>query len=99
MSEHCGGPVSEPTQERAVVDRIDEGVAVLLVGPSEREVTVPASELPDGAAEGSWLRVRGQDAELELLDLDDAADARRAEADERLDRLRRTRGSGRFRRT
>ena len=41
----------------AVVDRISEGLAVLLVGPDEREVAVDFASLPDGAKEGDWLKL------------------------------------------
>lgn len=43
---------------QAVVDRIVDGAyAVLLVGEEEKEITVPAANLPPGAGEGSWLHV------------------------------------------
>lgn len=49
--------------ERAVIDRVDEGLAVLLVGDEERQVVVPLAKLPTGVGPGDWLRVtleRGQ---------------------------------------
>lgn len=46
-------------EEQAVLDRVVDGAhAVLLVGPRERELVVPASELPAETRSGSWLRVR-----------------------------------------
>lgn len=41
--------------DRAVVDRLDEDVAVLLVGPGHTEVHVPAADLPDEVVEGTWV--------------------------------------------
>lgn len=42
---------------KAVVDRFEGDLAVLLVGEDETELVVPRSELPAGAAEGTWLRL------------------------------------------
>ena len=42
--------------ERVHVDRIEEGRAVLLVGPEGRErITLPARLLPEGTKEGAAL--------------------------------------------
>lgn len=43
--------------EQAVLDRIVEKQAVLLVGDNELEKIVPASSLPPGCKPGSWLRL------------------------------------------
>jgi prophage tail gpP-like protein len=44
--------------EKAVIDRITEGLGILLVGEAEREIRVPMAQLPSGAEAGTWLRVR-----------------------------------------
>lgn len=44
-------------EEVQVVDRVVEDIAVVLVG-GEAEYQLPATSLPEGAGEGSWLRVR-----------------------------------------
>jgi len=41
----------------AVIDRISDGTAVLLIGKEETQVSVPLSELPEGAGEGTWLDI------------------------------------------
>jgi hypothetical protein len=81
--------------DRAVVDQIVDGhIALLLVGPSEDPLHVPVAALPDGAAEGSWVvldlskQIVGIDHELTL--------ARASEVAERMERVRRERGGGRF---
>jgi hypothetical protein len=43
--------------DHALVDRIDEDTAVLLVGPGHTELHVPAADLPDGVAAGTWVRL------------------------------------------
>jgi hypothetical protein len=78
----------------AVVDRIVDGQAVLLVGEEETELVVPAGALPDGVGEGDWVLVRpGAEpvvtgrapAEVDPSDLKD-----------RMSRLRQDRRGGRF---
>jgi hypothetical protein len=74
----------------AVVDRIVEGAAVLLVGDEEEQFDVQVAELPSQARQGSWLRVRFRGAELEVLDLDaEATERARERAEAQRDRLRR----------
>jgi hypothetical protein len=74
----------------AVIDRIEDGLhAVLLVGPDEVELVVDATLLPVGAAEGDWLRVGF------VVD-QERTDARRADLEDRMEQIRRTRGGGRF---
>ena len=43
--------------ERAVIDRVEEGLAILLIGADEKELLVPLRDLPEGAGPGVWLRV------------------------------------------
>lgn len=82
---------------RAVVDRIVEGVAVLLVDPDEQEHHLSAEQLPAGVGEGAWLLVTGEAPDLRVVGHDPAGEAeRRAQHEERLARLRRTRRGGRF---
>lgn len=42
---------------KAVVDRFEGDFAILLFGDSEIKVNIPKGLLPDGAKEGSWLKV------------------------------------------
>lgn len=41
--------------DRARIQRVEEGSAVLAVGPSRTPVHLPLEDLPDGCAEGTWL--------------------------------------------
>ena len=78
--------------ERAAIDRIEEGRAVLLVGAAEREMIVPLSALPQGAAPGHWLRIEIEGGELRSATLDPEQTARRqSRLRERLARLLRLR--------
>jgi hypothetical protein len=92
-------PPERPESTRAVVDRIEGDLAVLLVGDDEREIHVAVAALPEGAEEGSWLRVRVDGDEVEVVELDpDATRAQRDRIDGKLERLRTERGGSRFRR-
>ena len=84
--------------EHAVVDRIVDGQAVLLVGADEDERQLPIEALPEDAGEGDWLYVtRSAAGELRIVGVDHSGTAaRREELSGRLDRLRRTRTRGRF---
>jgi len=76
--------------DAAVVDRIEDGaLAVLHVGPDEVELVVDVALLPEGTREGDWL-VLGFRADPERTA------SRRADLEGRLERIRRTRGGGRF---
>jgi hypothetical protein len=95
MSGSCDSPDEE--QASAVVDRVTDGVATLLVGEGERSVVIPASDLPAGVGEGAWVLVREREDGIDVVGIDaERTAARRAELEERLGRVRRSRGSGRF---
>jgi hypothetical protein len=83
--------------QRAVIDRLTDGWAVLLVGDSEQERRVRADDLPKGAKEGSIVEVRVSGLKVEVVGADEAAtDEKRAELKDRLGRLKKTRSTGRF---
>jgi hypothetical protein len=42
---------------QAVVDRFENGFAVLLLGEEEIRVEIPLAMLPTGVQEGDWLKV------------------------------------------
>lgn len=41
--------------DRALIERVEDGDAVLSVGPSRTPVHVPITDLPDGADAGTWV--------------------------------------------
>jgi hypothetical protein len=56
--------------ERAVVDRVEGELAVLLVGEHERELVIPLGDLPEGSGPGMWLRVTLEDGRLTQAEMD-----------------------------
>ncbi len=42
---------------RAVIDRFEGDYAVVLVGDEESKIDIKKEYLPDGAKEGSWLKM------------------------------------------
>ena len=66
---------------KAVIDRIESNVAVLLVGDEELKVDFPLKLLPKGSKEGSWLKI--------TVELDQAGTAKQTEKIEgMLDKLK-----------
>lgn len=76
-------PELESTEyEQGLVDRIEDGVAIVLVGADLEEWDFPAHLLPDEAREGSVLRLRSVDGSFEVVDIDPSIKP----LEERLDR-------------
>jgi len=76
--------------EKAVIDRFEEGLAILLVGEDERRVEVPREALPRGAREGYWLQVELEGDQLAhaVIDPEETMRARKRIL-EKLQQLRR----------
>lgn len=51
--------------KKAVIDRIHDRKALLLVGEEEKEQLLSIDNLPDGAAEGTWLKIH-PDGKIEI---------------------------------
>ncbi len=87
-------------EEKAVIDRIEEGKhAVLLVGEDERELVVPVERLPAGVGAGAWLRVRIEGEDLTILGVDQGEEeAAKQRIEDKMAQLRqrgsRLRGAG-----
>lgn len=75
---------------KAVIDRFEGDLAVLIVGEDQIRVNVARGVLPKRCKEGSWLQVEIKDGEVRkaVLDEDETARARKR-IDEKLKRLRR----------
>ncbi len=82
-------------EEQAVLDRVVDGEhAVLLVGPRERELIVPAAELPVETRPGSWLRVTtADDGRVTIVADAEATERATGRIRDKMERLRR-RGRG-----
>jgi Protein of unknown function (DUF3006) len=81
-----GGQMSE----KAVIDRFEEGLAVLLIGEEARRLVVPRKDLPRGAKAGHWLQVEMEGERLlsAVIDEEETARAKQRIA-EKLESLRR----------
>ena len=76
--------------EKAVIDRFEGDLAVLIVGQDERRVNVPRKALPKGIKEGHWLQVELRDDQVVSAVLDEEETARaRQRIMEKLEKLRR----------
>jgi hypothetical protein len=79
--------------EKAVIDRIEEGFAVLILENSEDKLIIPGSRLPAGAREGVWLQIGfsedGESQEILAVELDpDKTEEVRRRIEDKLSRLR-----------
>lgn len=84
-------------RQRAVIDRLEGDLAVVLVGEEETEDHLPVGSLPDGAAEGSWLWVERDQGSLVVIGLDsEGGHAQQRRIEERMARLREQGDTGRF---
>jgi hypothetical protein len=74
---------------KAVIDRFEGDLAVLLVGEGERRVNVPRDQLPPGASEGDWLEVEMACGSARSIRTDpDATERARERIQSKLDYLR-----------
>ncbi len=76
--------------EKAVIDRFENGFAVLLVGETNRRVNVPRKRLPKGVKEGIWLKVEFEGEEMLSAEIDaEETELAKKRIAEKLERLRR----------
>ena len=76
--------------EKAVIDRFENGVAVLLLKDGQEKLDTPKKSLPKGVKVGQWLQVEVEDGKLlsAVIDLEETARAK-ARIAEKLAMLRR----------
>ena len=80
------GPAEEVTQ--AIVESIDDGVAIVLVGDGMEEWDFPAHLLPDGAVEGSVLLLAGTGRDVRIVGLGAGRDSVEGRLDRGLSKKR-----------
>jgi hypothetical protein len=75
---------------KAVIDRFEGDLAVLILEGSQERVSVPRRSLPKKSKEGSWLQVEMEDGEVRkaVIDEEETAKAKKR-IEEKLERLRR----------
>jgi hypothetical protein len=61
---------------KAVIDRFEEDLAVLIVGEEEDKLVVPLVSLPEGVEEGQWLQVELEDDRIINAVVDEEETAR-----------------------
>jgi len=55
---------------KGVLDRVEDGVAVILVEDKQDEFTVSAKDLPTGSKEGTWFHLTYDGASYTILNID-----------------------------
>jgi tRNA/tmRNA/rRNA uracil-C5-methylase (TrmA/RlmC/RlmD family) len=77
-------------KEKAVIDRFEGNLAVLLLKDGQQQLVVPRKSLPRWAKEGHWLQVEIENSEVHSAEIDKEETARVKERiAEKLARLRR----------
>lgn len=66
-------------KEKAVIDRVEGKIAVLLVGEEETKLDVLVSSLPRKAKEGDWLKVEIAGSKVVSAEIDAEETAKRKE--------------------
>ncbi|WP_054712606.1 DUF3006 family protein, partial [Bacillus sp. JCM 19041] len=55
---------------KANLDRIEDGIATLLIGEKDDEYNIVADQIPSGVQEGSWLIVEFKENKVVNIQLD-----------------------------
>ncbi|MCM3311960.1 DUF3006 domain-containing protein [Psychrobacillus sp. MER TA 17] len=55
---------------KAVIDRIEEDIATIIIKDSDNEYEIRKSELPEGSQEGHWLLVEISDGIVKGIEKD-----------------------------
>ncbi len=60
---------------RGVIDRIEDGIAVILIDEKQREWSVAEIELPEGSVEGTVVQLEEKDGAFKIISIDQEATA------------------------
>jgi hypothetical protein len=75
---------------KAVIDRFEGSVAILLLGDTAQRMEIDRKLLPKEAREGHWLEIEIRDGKVYRAELDqEETDKRKLSIAEKLERLRR----------
>lgn len=69
---------------KGVLDRIEDGLAVILVEAKDDEFTIPKHELPAGSGEGTWFKLSKKDGNYSILSIDEEATGQQRHTSEQL---------------
>lgn len=84
---------------KGVLDRIEDGVAIILVEERDEQFTVPAHDLPAGSNEGTWFTLRAHGDEYSIVAIDEQRTASQKERINKLQqKLRKKRRTSKFKR-
>jgi hypothetical protein len=76
-------------KEKAVIDRFEGDLAVILLKDGQEQLVVPTNSLPSGVKEGHWLQVEIEDGKVVSATVDEEETVRvRDRIADKLDRLR-----------
>ena len=76
-------------KEKAVIDRFESNLAVILLKDGQEQLVVPTNSLPSGVKEGHWLQVEIEGGKVISATIDEEETAKVGERiADKLERLR-----------
>lgn len=60
---------------RGIIDRIEDGIAVILIDEKQKEWSVAETELPEGSVEGTVIQLEETDGAFKIISIDQEATA------------------------
>lgn len=64
---------------KGVLDRVEDGIAVILVEETKEQFTVPVTDLPTGSKEGTWFSLATKDDSYYIVTIDEQKTAAQTE--------------------
>jgi len=69
---------------KGVLDRIEDGLAVILIEEKGEEFTLREQDLPVGSKEGTWFKLSYKDGNYSILAIDEKATKEQSKTSEKL---------------
>ena len=86
-------------KHEGVLDRIEDGKAVILVESIGKEFLIDESRLPEGSVEGMWFNLTIVADDIKEISIDhQITESREQQVNEKLNRLRKKKTGSKFRR-
>lgn len=82
-----------------VLDRIEDGVATILIEELNKEITIFEADLPDGSKEGTWFLLNNKNGHFTISEIDVQKTNREQQTTENLmNELKRRKRTSKFKR-
>lgn len=83
-----------------VLDRIEDGIATILIEEKNEELTLPQADLPEGSEEGTWFSLKRKNDTFIIDEIDEAKTASTWQQSKNLmDKLKSKKRTSKFKRS